>query len=631
MFTLHFKIKNTAASGDTAITIVSGTYTTNTQPKTIQTENFTSGKVSVTASPKTVVVGAGTVSGSVGSTVSVPVSVISTSSTGIASYGIQLDFDNTALEVTEITTGADHYFYSFYDNAQGWLKASWVDASGGDHTTAAGDLLFTVKFKIKSGASSGDKPLNVNPADVLHFTFTDVSMNEMDKTWAASKVTVASVSQSPSSPPPAPTPVPTDIDRTNTDVNVLVNGKIENAGTATTAKVNGQTVTTVVLDQKKLEERLAAEGQHAVITIPVSSAADAVIGELNGQMIQNMEQKQAVVVIKTDRATYTLPAEQINIGAISRQLGKNIELKDIKLQIGIASPTADTIKIVENAAAQGGFALVIPPLNFTVKGIYGDQTIEVEQFNAFVERRLAIPDGVDPNKITTGIVVEPEGTVRHVPTKVVLIDGKYYAQVNSLTNSTYSIVWHPLEFKDVSAHWAEAAVNDMASRMVIEGASSDLFNPDRDITRAEFAAIIVRSLGLKLVSGAFPFADVKSSDWFHDAVQTAYSFKLINGFEDATFNPADAITREQAMVIIAKAMAITGLKGTLPPVAPEELLSRFKDADNVSNWARSSMADNLQALIVTGRTNSTIAPKAYISRAEVAVMVQRLLQKSGLI
>jgi hypothetical protein len=155
------------------------------------------------------------------------------------------------------------------------------------------------------------------------------------------------------------------------------------------------------------------------------------------------------------------------------------------------------------------------------------------------------------------------GTVRHVPTKVVKIDGMYYSVINSLTNSTYSVLWHPIEFKDVANHWSKNAVNDMGSRMVIEGIGNGMFSPDWDITRAEFAAIIVRGLGLKLESGVIPFLDVKLTNWYNSAINTAYSNQLISGFEDGTFRPNDKITREQAMVIIDKAMKITNLKAEL--------------------------------------------------------------------
>jgi hypothetical protein len=115
---------------------------------------------------------------------------------------------------------------------------------------------------------------------------------------------------------------------------------------------------------------------------------------------------------------------------------------------------------------------------------------------------------------------------------------------------------------------------------------------------------------------------VKTADWYSSAVQTAYAYKLISGFEDGTFRPMDKITQGQAMTIIAKAMKITGLGASLPAKAADELLSSFADASTVSEWAKNSMADCLQAGIVAGRTGTEPAPKAFISRAEVAAIVQ---------
>lgn len=424
---------------------------------------------------------------------------------------------------------------------------------------------------------------------------------------------------------PVPQPAP------NSGADILVNGKVEKAGTATTGKRNDQAVTTVAVDQKKLEDKLAAEGQGAVVTIPVNTKSDVVIGELNGLMIKNMEDKQAVLKLQTERAAYTLPAQQINIGAISEQVGKTVALQDIKLQIEIAAPSADTVKVVENAAVKGTFSLSVPPLNFKVQAVYGGKTIEISKFNVYVERMIAIPDGVDPNKITTGVVVDPNGTVRHVPTRVTQIDGKYYAVINSLTNSTYSVVWHPLEFSDVMNHWSKNAVNDMGSRMVIEGTGEGKFSPDRDITRAEFAAIMVRGLGLKPEAKASPFPDVNAADWYSSAVQTAYAYQLINGFEDGSFRPNDLITREQAMVIVAKAMKITQLKDKFAGKPVDASLRPYTDSLEVSGWAKDSTAVSLEAGIVMGRSSTMLAPKAHITRAEVAAMVQRLLKKSNLI
>lgn len=179
---------------------------------------------------------------------------------------------------------------------------------------------------------------------------------------------------------------------------------------------------------------------------------------------------------------------------------------------------------------------------------------------------------------------DPKPQPSSVGIKVVLIDGKYYAQINSMTNSTYSVIWNPVKFKDVEGHWAKDAVNDMGSRIVISG-----------------------------------------------AIQAASGYGLIDGYGDGAFKPTDKITREQAMMIIAKAMSITGLSGKLSQADQGAALAAFTDAGSVSEWAKSAVADCIQAGIVTGKNGNQLAAKSYISRAEVAAIVQRLLQKSDLI
>lgn len=421
----------------------------------------------------------------------------------------------------------------------------------------------------------------------------------------------------------------------NTDI--LVNGETRSntATSTTTTDANGQATTTVTLDDSKMAEildTLPDNGSNPpVLTIPAGNGADAVVGELNGQMVKNMEAKNVVIEIKTDLATYTIPAEQIRIDEVSAKLGTQVELKDITVHIEISKPSAEAARVVENSAKSGEFMIVAQPVEFTVKCTHGDKTVDVSLFNSYVERMIPIPDGVDPAKITTAVVVNADGTVRHVPTQIVIIDGKYYAKINSLTNSTYTVIYNPVGFKDVANHWAKAAVNDMGSRLVISGAGNDMFEPDRDITRAEFAAIIVRALGLNPGTGSNPFTDVSNTAWYCDYIKTAVEYKLISGYGNGTFGPNDKITREQAMTMIARAMNITGLKVQFENREMDKLLAGFGDSAESADYAKNSIAACVKTGIISGRNGNLIAPKDNITRAEVAVIVQRLLQKSGLI
>jgi len=414
-------------------------------------------------------------------------------------------------------------------------------------------------------------------------------------------------------------------------VTVYVNGEEQSAGALTTTTADSQTVSTVTVNDKKLEQLLEGKGDNAVVTIPINTGSDVARGILNGQTVKNMEDKEAVLVVQTDSSTYTLPASEIDIDAISEQFGEDVTLSDIKVTVSISEPSDKMTTIIENAAEDGGFTIAVPAVAYTITCKYGGRTVEVDSFSAYVERMIAIPDGVDPSKITTGIVVDPDGTVHHVPTKITVIDGKYYAVINSLTNSAYSIIWNPVEFTDAENHWAKSSMNNMGSRMIVSGVGSNHYEPDRDITRAEFAAIMVRALGLEPGKEASGFDDVSVSDWFCGYVKTASAYGLINGYDTGRFGPNDKITREQAMTIIARAMKLTGLETSMTAEDVKSLLSEFADGTSISAYAKDGIAACVNSGVVKGRSANMIAPTDNITRAEVAVIVERLLQKSELI
>ncbi|QHW29928.1 S-layer homology domain-containing protein [Paenibacillus rhizovicinus] len=412
---------------------------------------------------------------------------------------------------------------------------------------------------------------------------------------------------------------------------VLVNGKAESMGAAKKSMRGEQPALTVTMDEKKLLDKLASEGPNAVITIPFGPGYDIEAGELNGQMLKELAGKQAVIVIRTPDGSYSLPAQLLDIEDIEKRLD-SAALEAITIRIEMAKPDAMAAALAaRRASALQGVTLAAPPLVFAVTAEAGGNTIVVNRLGGYAERAFAIPAGVDLSQITTGVAIDEDGTVRHAPTRIEQIDGKAYALVSNVSNGVYALVSHPVAFRDAAGHWAKQAINDMGARMVIEGNGTGLFQPDRSITRGEFAAILVRALGLKTDGETSKFSDVKASDGFDAVIRTAVSYGLIDGFEDGTFRPADPITREQAMAIIAKAMKWTGLSAGLSEDGAGRSLSSFKDEGDAAGWAREAIADCLEAGVIQGKTSTRLAPKAAITRAETAAIVQRLLQRSALI
>ncbi|MHA0858477.1 S-layer homology domain-containing protein [Paenibacillus sp. CMAA1364] len=243
------------------------------------------------------------------------------------------------------------------------------------------------------------------------------------------------------------------------------------------------------------------------------------------------------------------------------------------------------------------------------------------------ERRLAAAQAM-----FDGGTVRPDGSILMPPSKdPVDKTGKGSVTLSSKTNSTYVVFTKSVTFDDVKSHWAKDTINEMGSRMIVSGTADGKFNPNQQATRAEFADFMVRGLGLKLEKGNTKFSDIKATDKYNDVIKTANAHGLINGFEDGTFRPNDKITREQAMTIMSVAMDMTGLKNTLPAQKANEKLGSFTDATTISKWAKKGVTESLQAGIFSGKTSTQLAPKEFITRAEVAVIIKRLLQNSKLI
>jgi len=429
-------------------------------------------------------------------------------------------------------------------------------------------------------------------------------------------------------PTPTPTPGPTP---TPEGFEVIVNGKPQGQiAQASTATEGGKSTVTATVDGAQLAAQLGNEGNQSTVIIPVKTSADKVSTVLTGEAVKSMENKAAILEIQTQNGNYKLPASEVLIDQVSEKLGTSVALSDIVVNVDIAKSGESKTKQLTNAATKSGFTVVGTPVDFTVTATYNGTTVNVDKFQSYVEREIPLPDGVDGSRITTAIVVDEDGATHHVPTYIVNHDGHSYATIHSLTNSTYTLVWHPAAFADVEGHWSQAAVNDMASRMVVNGTDDTHFTPNAAITRAEFAAIIVRSLGLADNGHNAGFSDVADSAWYAGAVAKAHEYGIIEGYEDGSFGPTQTITRQEAMVMIARAMKLTGLNSDISSADADAALAAFADQASVAGWAKQSVAAAVQSQLVNG-SEIGLQPGSNITRAETAAIVQRMLIAANLI
>ncbi|MDY4976326.1 MAG: S-layer homology domain-containing protein [Clostridia bacterium] len=174
------------------------------------------------------------------------------------------------------------------------------------------------------------------------------------------------------------------------------------------------------------------------------------------------------------------------------------------------------------------------------------------------------------------------------------------------------------EFQDIAGHWAEEDIKTMYQKGIVVGVTSTSFEPDREVTRAEFAVMIVKSLKISSKNSA-GFTDVKPGDWYEAYVNAAANAGLIVGY-GGQFRPDDLITREEMAVIMAKAyryLEKPEMKGGI---------EKFSDKGEISDWAYSYVDEVTSAGLIQGTTADTFAGKENTTRAQAASVLLRLIR-----
>lgn len=173
-------------------------------------------------------------------------------------------------------------------------------------------------------------------------------------------------------------------------------------------------------------------------------------------------------------------------------------------------------------------------------------------------------------------------------------------------------------FDDLSAeHWAAGTIRELAAKHVIDGVSDRLFAPEQPVTRAQFAAMLVRALGVSPAkdASAVPFKDVDRAAWYASSVAAAYSRGLVSGRDEAVFAPDEQITREEMAVMIVRAY-----EATTDAKAPEADAGEasFLDAKLISPWAAASVQAGAALSLLEGRADGVYDPQGTTTRAESA-------------
>lgn len=365
------------------------------------------------------------------------------------------------------------------------------------------------------------------------------------------------------------------------------------------------------LNESYILQKLNTESTDQLIIDTSHSSYD-------GQLIVNMTTNVLNQAAKKNTALNLLGNDGnlfIPAGAIQEDTGKSVQFKLSQLQ---PSEYADFFE---------GAVKVSPVFDFSLTV---DEE-EAETFNKPLKITLHLDKETYQNADNLGVYFynADDESWEYIGGDVVEDGQSIRFETDHFSQYTVLEFERPLEtktFDDIQGHWAQSAIEQMAAEGIVSGITDHLFAPNKQITRAEFVALLVRALDIQIpepkAAEDIQFKDVPAGAWYEEAIVKAYSIGVIGGLGDFTIEPNQEINREQMAAMIMRTYAYTqGVEESSLDSVP----LATKDADQVSDWAKKSVELAYQYELMTGYPDGSFAPLSNTTRAEAVIVIQNLM------
>ncbi|WP_308637938.1 alpha-amylase family glycosyl hydrolase [Paenibacillus silvisoli] len=373
--------------------------------------------------------------------------------------------------------------------------------------------------------------------------------------------------------------------------------------------------TTLTESQLKAAISSAADGDR--VTVSLEGKGQLVLplntAELLGDKKLEISQGDTVVSVSDDVLN-----QLTKLGSQAQGGGNRIALQ--------VQPLSGQAKqaLLEQAEKQGGADLQavseIYDFRLALVDGSGKETAVLSQFAKPITLTFKLAGGAD-TKLTGIYYIADNGKLEYVGGQL-SEDGKSMT-VEIYHFSIYAALEYDLTYADVTAsHWAASMIRELTAKHVVTGTGAGRFEPGRSVTRAEFAALLVRALGLKAAAKPAAFADVASGAWYAEAVAAAAEAGLVRGRSAASFAPGDTISREEMAVMLMRAYAAK--QGKAAAAGGEAELS-FADAAAISGWAADAVKEAAKLGFLNGKADGRFDPQGSTSRAESAKAIYKLL------
>jgi hypothetical protein len=379
-----------------------------------------------------------------------------------------------------------------------------------------------------------------------------------------------------------------------------------NGGTALVVDIRQDAVTEALKDGKKSKE----------LYVEVKEPLDELILQLPVEALRELNAAQAELIVKTKLMYVKLNAASVQTSGLAE--GSKIRLVIGKVEEQLeksatesARRQSDALKILTSAVIMHVEAVKgdqVTPIslseNIMLQGEYPDlngKSAEVYRYDAYSKYWVYVPSKKNS-------------------------DGKGL-QFDITNPGPYAVMRFINPFGDTIGHWAQEDIDWMARRLLVNGVSPTAFKPEGSVTRAEFAAMLVRALGIRVNGNSQDeqFTDVNKDAWYREAVLAAASKGLVNGLEAGRFAPDETITREQMAVMISRAFAFTGLDRSSS--VDKISIDNFADSDRIQSWAIADVELALKEGLIRGMSDEAFEPEGITTRAQAVIVIRRLLKK----
>ena len=160
-------------------------------------------------------------------------------------------------------------------------------------------------------------------------------------------------------------------------------------------------------------------------------------------------------------------------------------------------------------------------------------------------------------------------------------------------------------YTDIDGHWAQKEITNLSLNGIVSGYDDNSFKPDKNMTRAELTTVINRLLGNSIENTKY-VPDINAKDWFYSEIRKGIESGVIKGDANGYVRPNDLVTREEAIVMIQRAIV---------PITSNAIMNNYSDFNEISEWSKRAITTFISENYIKGYEDNTIKPKNYITRA----------------